>query len=195
MAFPQGVNFRATAGFVTDPANYTYEISTNPNYPTTSPQGNNIGWTVTNGTTRDRNAGNDPRLAGLGGGGSADIYEIDLPSAGSYTISLAMGDANYGGSNNKAEVFDDSSSLGVLFSGASTIANSFLDATGVLRTAANWPSQNVGVSKTFSTTKCKIRIGDGVNNNSINSIFIQADAPPPPPSDRTMIVVSTNMRW
>ena len=46
---------------------------------------------------RDRNAKLDPRLAGINfaNNGSPATFYVDLPSAGTYNLSLAMGDAGY----------------------------------------------------------------------------------------------------
>jgi len=194
MAFPQGVNFRSTSGYVTDPANHTYQVALTPDYPTTSPQGNNIGWTAfPTAGTRDRNSGNDARLAGENFD-SAGVYRIDLPAPGSYTVFLACGDATYAQSNQKIELFDDVTSLGVLFTGAATgAANSFLDATGVARTAANWPSQNVGVTNVYASTKCIVKIGDGSNNTAIATLFVQSAGPPI--LGPALQMISTGMRW
>lgn len=178
MAFPQGIDIRATAAFVTDPTNCTSEIGTTANYPRTTPQGNTVGYTTATAiNTRDRNSGNDARIAGMvfDGGSAIIVYEIDLPATGSYDIFIAVGDASYARSNQKLEVFDNTTSLGVLFTGASTgAANSFLDATGVARTAANWPSLNAKVTKTFSTTKAVFKFGDGTNMTFAAHIFMQA---------------------
>lgn len=89
MAFPQGVDFRSTAGFVTDPANFTVDAGTTV-YPTASPQGNNIGWVSTSGlSSRNRSASVDPRLAGMVFGTNiASTFKIDLPSAGTYNIRI-----------------------------------------------------------------------------------------------------------
>lgn len=180
MALPQGINIRQTSGYVTDGANERGETSTGNNYPTTSAEGNNVGWE--SGTdsvaTRNRKATNDRRLAGLGFNGGATVdYRIDLPSSGSHTVRVACGDPDYSRSNQKCEVFDTSSSLGALFSAASTgAANSFLDAGGNVRTAAAWPGSNTGASLTFSTTICRFRWGDGTNIVHAVHMYVEADA-------------------
>lgn len=181
MAFPQGIDFRATAGFVTDPTNYDPETSNDAaaNYPRVTAQGNTVGFTssTNGGFPLDRNAGNDARLAGMFTDSNANliVYEIDLPATGSYDIGIADGDASYARSNQKIEVFDTTTSLGVLFSGVATGGvNRFIDATGTVYAAANWPGSNTTVSKTFTTTKAVFKIGNGANNAYIASIFMQA---------------------
>ena len=66
-------------------------------YPT---RGNGVtyGWVATSLVqARDRNAQEDPRLAGMNfaTNGSPATFYVDLPSAGTYNLSLAMGDAGY----------------------------------------------------------------------------------------------------
>ena len=107
MSFPQGINFRATAGYVTDGANEYGEIATTANYPTTSTQGNNVGWETAPSGTRDRNNALDVRLAGIHFGDNATLrdYRIDLSGTGSWISRIAAGDA---ASNQecKMELFD-----------------------------------------------------------------------------------------
>src|SRR5271166_295692 len=89
-----GFDFRNTATFVTDPSGSTYVLSTTA-YPT---KGNGVtyGWVKTSLVqARNRNAKLDPRLAGINyaSNGSPATFYVDLPSAGTYNLSLAMGDA------------------------------------------------------------------------------------------------------
>lgn len=179
MALPQGINFRSTLGYVTDGANEFAEYSTGGNYPTTSAQGNNVGWEAGSGTVaiRNRNSGNDRRLAGCNFNTTTSDYRIDLPSTGDKVIRVAFGDANYSRSNQKCEIFDTSSSLGTLFSAASTgAANSFLDAGGTARTAAAWPGSNTSATKTFTTTICRFRVGDGSNDWYVAHVYVEDGA-------------------
>jgi hypothetical protein len=97
VALPQGIAFRSTVGFVTDGANDYAEvlaIGSYPNYPTTSTQGNTVGWEQAPTSKFDYNAGADPRIAGIHGRTSAATadYRIDLPSTGSYNVRSAIGD-------------------------------------------------------------------------------------------------------
>lgn len=169
--FPFGVDFRATSTFVTDPSGYTYEIGTAPDY--TSARG--YGWTTGAAlNARDRNAANDPRLAGMTFT-TGDQFEIDLPAAGAYTLNLACGDPSYARSSQQIAVYDDTSLLSTLFTGASTgAANSFLDATGSVWTAAQWPSSNVAKQLSFTSTKCVFHVGDGTNFSYIASVHLAA---------------------
>ena len=91
-----GFDFRNTANFVTDPPGDTYVLSTTA-YPTKG-SGVTYGWVKTSLVgARDRNAKLDPRLAGINyaNNGSPATFYVDLPSAGTYNLSLAMGDAGY----------------------------------------------------------------------------------------------------
>ena len=164
MAYPQGVNFRANLAYVTDGVNEYFESGVGlATYPTTTAQGNNVGWEddgslLTLGT-RDRNATNDRRLAGVHFDGSAVTainYRFDLPAIGAYRIRAANGEANYARTC-RMDLFDTSASLGTVINGSTGSANSFRDATNTVYTAANWPGSNSTASYTFTTTICRFR--------------------------------------
>ena len=182
MALPQGINFRNSAGYVTDGANEDYEIGTTLNYPRTSAQGNSVGWeTGSTGyliDTRDRNSGNDRRLAGITFEGNTNRYiqyRIDLPSAGTYNFRLAMGDASAALAVSYFELYDTSSLLSTQTDMSTSGANSFKDATGTEYTAANWPGSNTAVQVVFSTTICRLRVGaTGSNFPRIAHFYIEA---------------------
>ena len=87
-----GFDFRNTSSFVTDPPGDTYVLATTA-YPT---KGNGLtyGWVNTSLVQgRDRNAKLDPRLAGINfaNNGSPATFYVDLPSPGTYNLSLAHG--------------------------------------------------------------------------------------------------------
>src|SRR4051812_2578381 len=111
MAFPQGIDFRSSAGFVTDPTNYDYEISDGGNYPRTSVQGNTVGYespTAGNEQTRNRNAGNDARIAGFAYSSNLStvtLYRIDAP-VGDYNIGFGSGDASYALAASTYDLYD-----------------------------------------------------------------------------------------
>ncbi|MBK6414071.1 hypothetical protein [Sphingopyxis sp.] len=160
MSLPQGINFRSTSAYVTDGEDHTYEIGLGNNYPRTTPQGNTVGWETATGDARNRSTSNDTRLAGFARTTVTTVgtYRIDLPSAGSYSVRVAAGDASYA-SGVKVEAFDTSTSLGVLASTSTTAANKFRDATNAEHTAANWPANNASATLTFATTICRIKTG------------------------------------
>lgn len=170
MTYPQGISFRATSGYVTDVSPSTYEIyDTNtgpPNYPVTTPQGNTVGYetgTSAPSNPRNRSSTNDARLAGAHSSTSAtQRYRFDLPSTGSYNIRVAAGDAVYS-SNTNIELFDTTTSLGVLCSGSTGAGNSFKDASNTIRTALLWPLNNTAATVTFTTTIARFKLSTGTS--------------------------------
>lgn len=169
MTFPAGYDFRATSGFVTDPANCTFEIGTTANYPRTDALGNTVGWEDAPSGTRDRNAnaGDAAKVAGVGfyNGGSGNLrrYRIDLPSTGNYSMRCAIGDGNSGSNSNggKLELFDNVTSLGILVNqGGPQNDNQFYDATNVLRTSpTDWVNNNqLGGPFTFASTILRVKL-------------------------------------
>lgn len=173
MAFPQGINFRQTEAYRSgeDAASsggngwcYPEPSGENNDYPQTTAQGNSVGWETAASaySGRNRSGTNDVRLAGMGFDSSGTNvqrdFRIDLPASGDYLIRMAMGEASYS-RDVDCEVFDTSSSLGVIISGVTGAANSFTDAGNNVRTAAAWPGSNTSVTKTFSTTIARFRVG------------------------------------
>jgi hypothetical protein len=187
MAFPQGVDFRNTSGYVSDPTNCTYELgASNTDYPTTTPQGNNIGWETgfVAFNARDRDNTLDPRLAGCNFTNVAQAtFRIDLPSSGSYTINLALGD-DFSGWSEKLQVFDGTTSLFTV-SGTNSAVSGWggFDANGNSYTSATaWVSANPtagggtgGNSQSFSTTIARFQLGDGSNIATLAHIFIKSN--------------------
>jgi hypothetical protein len=182
MALPQGINFRKSVAYVTDGANDNFEGDENfnltpPTYPRTTAQGNNVGWESGPGMSeRDRNSGNNPKLAGYHGPSSqGDIndYRIDLPSAGTYRVRIAAGEAGYA-NGCKVELFDTSTSKGVLCNANTGAANSFLDATGTIYTAANWPGSNTYFQATFSTTILRFRNGAATFWSPLAHVYVES---------------------
>lgn len=180
MTYPQGISFRATSGYVTDVSPSTYEImdtnlSGTPQYPRTTAQGNTVGYELgaVNSSPRNRNSGNDARLAGAHSCTSTtQRYRFDLPATGSYNIRVAAGDAVYS-SNTNVELFDTTTSLGILCSGSTGAGNSFKDASNTIRTAAAWVSSNTAVSKTFSSTIARFALSSGTSAN-IAHLYIES---------------------
>jgi hypothetical protein len=181
MALPQGVNFRATAGYVTDGANEDYEISQS-NYPRTSAQGNSVGWEGSiSGDFLDRNNAVDRRLAGVHYifAGSADAgraYRIDLPSTGSYNVRLATGDEAVGGSTAQVTVKDGTTTL--LTINDTTAAPGFDDAVGARYSTANWPGSNSASTQTFATTILRFHLAPGPTTghtvNGLAHVYVEA---------------------
>jgi len=150
--FKIGLNFRATAGYVTDGTNETYVVS--DMYPVTR-GGVTFGW---NGAinTRDR-ASAQGKLGGchyVANNTSGRRFRLDLPSAGNYRIRIASGDP---GSNNYSggTIKDNATTLIAVSAGVagSFGTNQFRDASDVTRTsAALWVANNVAVDVTFAST-------------------------------------------
>lgn len=164
MSFPQLINFRQTALYISDNANTYPELSSGINYPTTTAQGNTVGWeTVYNGVSgRNRNSGNVPELAGcfVGTTGDRPIYRIDLPATGTYPIRLAGGEANYAALV-PVEIQDTTTSLGSPITGSTSAGQRFKDATNTEYTNATWSGSNTAVNFTFTTTIARFIFGNG----------------------------------
>ncbi len=157
----QGFDFRNTASFVTDPPGDTDVLATTA-YPTTN-NGVTYGWTRTPLVQgRDRNAGGDPRLAGINfvNNGSPATFYVNLPSAGTYNLSLAMGDAGYEQCWVQCQIqfLDGSTVLATLTKGL-TNENYFYDAHGNNWSAAAWPSSNLSQQVTLAGTQLSVVVG------------------------------------
>jgi hypothetical protein len=160
MPFKQGINFRSTLSYVTDgPDEYAQVVST-VNYPTTTPQGANVGYEVTGSIYQvNRSTTVDPRLAGLHYANAAHNpqYRIDLPAVGEYEVRVALGDAT---NNNRvnADLYDGDDFVVVLAADRSISSGTFADATDVLRSAAAWPTDNVEYGHTFASTIMRVSL-------------------------------------
>jgi hypothetical protein len=175
MTYPQGINFRDTLAYVTDGANESFATYNgfNPTYPTTTAQGNTVGWEGAVGNGRDRTTSNDRRLAGIQFTSSSQVdFRFDLPAAGSYNIRIAAGDAG-GVNNTNWSLVDGTTALVTLTSGTNSVANSFRDATNTVLTAAAWPSSNTAVTQTFATTICRFR-STSSGNDAIAHFYIES---------------------
>lgn len=163
-ATTKGFNFRSTLAFVTDDTNQQY-VSFAGAYPIDSTIGGETvryGWlSVANTFGADRASGGvDVRLAGLeyvgGGAATYERFQIDVPSAGTYKIRLALGDYGFG-QTGQVDVWDGAVSLLSSISG-STLAQHFLDATGVDRTDATWPGSNAQLTVALTGTTLIFRV-------------------------------------
>jgi len=167
----QGFDFRATAGFVTDPANTTHVLATTA-YPSTV-GGVTFGWVNTGLIqSRDRSTTVDPRLAGINyvRNGSPGTFYVNLPSAGTYNVSLALGDEGYTQCWTLCQVqfLDGSTVLGTV-TGNPLIAN-FDDAKGNNWTAAAWPGSNVALPVTLSGTRLTVIVGTNNPSSDVTPI-------------------------
>src|SRR5271165_1190749 len=157
----QGFDFRNTAAYVTDPPGDNGVIATTA-YPT---KGNGVtyGWVKTSPVQgRDRNAKLDPRLAGINliTNGSPATFYVDLPSAGTYNLSLAMGDAGYEECWVQCQIqFLDGSTVLATVMGGPTKAGYFYDAQGNNWSAAAWPTSSVSQHVTLTGTRLTVVVG------------------------------------
>src|SRR5208337_1516719 len=164
-----GFNFRGTMAYVTDEA---YAVAVLGEITQQNKlNGNGIPcpyfWvTSAHLGEANRSTSVDARLAGINRVNSlntTDEFDITLPAAGSYSIGLAFGDdiGNWGGAGSGVAFNDGSNSLfSVLLSGSGT-TGSFYDATGVLYTAAQWPSSNQEQSVVMSGTTLRVLLTSG----------------------------------
>lgn len=153
-----GINFRATSGYVTDNAGETYSLG--EAYPTTR-GGITFGWDVdSTAHSRDRNSGNDRRLAGI-------VFEnattrelrVDLPAAGTYPVKVAFGDAGFDQAQQKWSIKDGASTtLDTVDDAGGTVANHFDDVLGTDYTNATWPGSAASKNYTFATTQLRVAL-------------------------------------
>lgn len=172
-ATAKGFNFRNTLGYVTDGTNQQAVYETAAAYPITQTIG---GDSVTFGFDsaaslqyRNRNAGNDVRLAGMIFTENVESYfRVNLPASGDYKVRVAIGDGIYSITNQTILIKDGvGGSTLATFTDASIAGNSFLDAGNTERTAANWPGSNTEITVTFTGTVATLYLpanGAGINS-------------------------------
>ncbi len=168
--FDLGIDFRQTAGYVTDPANVTYDLGAA--YPVTQ-GGTTFGWTSPNQTSaaRNRSATVDPRLAGVNqvyANNQTGRWRLDLPAPGTYVIRVAMGDQGFTHPYQSIRIYDGTTLLTTVTAPNGTGLNQYMDAGGVVRTSdADWAQNEVGISLTFASTNLNIAIGDTTHQSTI----------------------------
>ena len=170
----QGFDFRNTSTFVTDPPGDTYVLPSTT-YPTTI-NGVTFGWTTSSLVRgRDRSTSVDPRLAGKDypNNGSPATFYVDLPSAGTYSVALAMGDEGYPQCSNQCQVqFLDGSTVLATVTGGPTNQGYFYDAEGNNWSAAAWPTSNVSQQVTLTGTRLTMVVGTNVTNDRTPIAFL-----------------------
>jgi hypothetical protein len=168
----QGFDFRNTKTFVTDPPRSTYVLSTTA-YPTTV-NGVTFGWVKTSPVqARDRNAQLDPRLAGINfvNNGAPATFYVDLPSPGTYSVSLAMGDAGYQQCWVQCQIqFLDGSTVLATVTEGSIPQGFFYDAVGNKWSAAAWPTNNVSQQVTLTGTRLTVVVGTNKSTGDVTPI-------------------------
>ena len=168
----QGFDFRATSTYVTDPPTSTYVLASTA-YPTTV-NGVSFGWANTALVgSRDRSQMVDARLAGMNyvSNGMPAKFYVDLPSAGTYNLSLAMGDAGYSECWTQCQVqfLDGSTVVGTVSGGVEGLGY-FYDATGKNWSATAWPGSNVPLQVTMSGTRLTVVVGTNANSGDTTTL-------------------------
>ena len=169
MAWDKGFNFRQTSGYVTDGANSTYVLSADT-YPTTR-NGVTFGWDVSPTGDRDRDSALDARLAGIAFGSGVGTFRVDLPSGGTFNISMAVGDATAIQEGNEVIVKDGTSPV-ITIGPHDTGSAEFYDALDVAYTAANWPANNDPSSEAFSSSILRLTLEPATTNSAIAHLFV-----------------------
>lgn len=152
-------NFRATSGYVTDGAGETYVLGETSSQ---TRDGWTFQWNTCGDCARDRST-SVAKFAGVNkraNDGTQNTFTVTLHSTGEKTIRAAFGDATNAGSPVYAYFYDNTTLIAsVVVTPNATSANEYIDATGVLRTAANWDANNVAITHTFASTTFKLVIG------------------------------------
>jgi hypothetical protein len=158
-----GFNFRNSSGYVTDGTYETYVLP-GTTYPTTAKSAT-FGFVSANASGADTNSAYDRRIAGSGRtlNGTQKTFQIDLPSAGTYKIWLALGDPAASRVYQYLQVLDTSTAVLTLdyTSGSNgTSTGQWYDASGTLRTSTTaWVNNNASATVTFSTTTAYVKLG------------------------------------
>lgn len=167
-----GINFRDTAGFVTDGQDETYCL--HDGYPTTR-GGATFGWESDMDAGSDRDSGVDRRLAGNNSRSTVPrSFRLDLDAIGMYRIRLAIGDA--GETESSLTAVQDGSVDKFVVSDPSIASGSFQDAQGNEYTAANWPAQNQFTSVVFTGTLLRVNcmpFTAGLSKVTLAHLFVE----------------------
>ncbi|MGC2109879.1 MAG: hypothetical protein WA655_10205, partial [Candidatus Korobacteraceae bacterium] len=184
-SWQQGFDFRNSAGFVSDPPGDT-DVLPAMFYPTRG-SGATYGWVrpaLVQG--RDRNSGQDPRLAGINliTNGLPATFNVDLPSAGTYNLSLAMGDAGYEECWVQCQIqFLDGGTVLATLTKGTTNQNYFYDAKGNNWSAAAWPGSNLSQQVTLTGTRLTVVVGTSQTSNDYTTVaFLGIAQVPIPPN-------------
>lgn len=173
MAVNNGINFRATSGFVTDGTDETFCLEAD-NYSVTR-GGITFGWEAgSNQSARNRNAALDRRLAGThfvnnSGTGQHD-FRFDLDNAVEHDVVAAFGDVN-SSSPNYINLLDTTTSYKIIDEAGGHGSNEWWDANGVLRTSeSDWVNNNVSISRVFTTTIARFRLGTPTDETGFSDV-------------------------
>src|ERR1043166_760602 len=174
MPFDMGFNFRATSGFVTDPAYGVPVLLETYPHTYTNANGDSVNGGASpnlSGATFNASATNDPRIAGCNYHGSqnvtGEIFQVDLasgsaPGAGTYSVDCAFGSA--AGFGTTIEDFQIRDNVAVLIdgtnggSGYTIVDGHFIDAT-LTEVVASTTWTGTPVSKAFASTVAIVKRG------------------------------------
>lgn len=162
-----GIDFRDSAGYVTDPANHTYCLGDADTYPV-SRGGASFGWVSGDGDSgRDRDT-SIPRLAGSNSSsndGSPGVFKLDLTTSGTKIVCVALGDMTVDvRCYQYAEILDDTTSKFTIDSNGDcsstpTAAGHFIDTTATDFAAASFFAGQTCQTVTFATTTLVLKLG------------------------------------
>jgi len=109
-------------------------------------------------------------------------FRVDT-GAGTFNLTLALGDAISTSGPNKVEFFDGANSTAVLtVSVAAASSGEFYDANGTLHTsAANWVSNQTSKSIALANSYLRVRIGGAASGGTSLAHFSLASVPTPNP--------------
>ena len=115
----------------------------------------------------------DPRLAGINfvNNGAPGTFYVDLPSPGTYNLSLAMGDAGYGQCSTQCQVqFLDGSTVLATVTGGVTNLEYFYDAKRNNWSAAAWPTSNLNQQVTLTGSRLTVVVGTNKATGDVTPI-------------------------
>ena len=180
-----GLNFRGTAGYVTDGSDETYCLGETASTERKTANGNSITfqWSGALSYALDRNAGYDQRIAGvnLQINSTPRTLTITLPQAGTYLVRLAVGDFEYDRGYQYVQILDDGTPKLTVADGGGISHYYFDDATGTEYSYLTWPAGNTAVSVDFATTTFQMVIGlaTEADYTSVAHLYLEYVAAPP----------------
>lgn len=183
-----GINFRASAPYVTDGTDECYDLGIDAAYPIVNrcSLGATYGWTaIYADCPRDRNNALDRRLAGMcqqpnTGQGTFRLNIVNTTST--YKICLALGDGSFG-KDVYAELRDNAT-VRFTVSDLSVAGGSFVDANGTELTAANWAASQVcktGISIASGILILAIGANGGgghAGDSAVAHLYVEEEAAP-----------------
>jgi hypothetical protein len=118
------------------------------------------------------------------GSAAFNDFRVDLDAPGTYTVTIALGDAGSAQSGEYAEIYDDTTLLATINAAQASQPNKwFFDTSSVLHTAASFFTDQTPLTLSFSTTKLIVRIGtsnSGPGNDTLAHVHIVSVADPTP---------------